>query len=57
MQNSDGRSYEVTVLDTTGHMNFGDEVGASLTIADGLVIMVDVAEGLMMGTKSSLMEV
>lgn len=56
LQNSDGKSYGVTVLDTPGHMNFRDEVAASLTIADGLVVVVDVAEGVMMGSKSALRE-
>lgn len=48
------KSYAVTVLDTPGHPNFLDEVYATLTIADGVVAVVDVAEGVMLGTQTVL---
>ena len=32
-------------MDTPGHCNFSDEVSQSLAIADGLVLVVDVIEG------------
>ena len=57
LQKSDGKSYAMTVLDTPRHMNFRDEVTSSLTVADGVVVMVDVAEGLTMGTRAVFKEV
>lgn len=34
-----------------GHINFSDEVTASLRICDGVVLIVDVVEGLMLNTE------
>ena len=35
----------------TGHINFSDEVTASFRMADGVVVVVDVVEGVMMQTE------
>ncbi|KAI0565490.1 Elongation factor Tu GTP-binding domain containing protein [Gracilaria domingensis] len=50
MQNSTDKSYGITVLDTPGHINFLDEAIAAMNLVDGVVVLVDVAEGVMMGT-------
>jgi len=45
------KSYLVHLMDTPGHINFSDEVTASLRLCDGVVLIVDVIEGLMLNTE------
>ncbi|KAF3919503.1 hypothetical protein ABW20_dc0100864 [Dactylellina cionopaga] len=51
LQSSAGKSHLVNIIDTPGHVNFVDEVAASLRLADGVVLVVDVVEGLMINTE------
>lgn len=51
LQNFIDKSFGVTVLDTPGHLNFLDESTAAMSLVDGVVVVVDVAEGIMMGTE------
>merc|ERR1719230_1749160 len=46
LQDSRDKSYLFNVMDTPGHANFQDEVIASLALADGVVLTVDVVVGL-----------
>lgn len=46
LQNSREKSYLVNIMDTPGHPNFIDEVVTSLRIADGILLVVDVIEGI-----------
>jgi 116 kDa U5 small nuclear ribonucleoprotein component len=46
-----GKSYGITVLDTPGHPNFVDETLAAMNIVDGVVVLVDAAEGVGLGTE------
>jgi len=48
---SSGKSFFVQSLDTPGHVNFSDEVECALEVADGAVIVVDVVEGVQLGTE------
>lgn len=46
-----GKSYGITFLDTPGHVNFMDEAIAAMNLVDGAVFVVDVTEGVMLGTE------
>lgn len=47
-----GKSYLCNIIDTPGHVNFQDEVAAAIRLADGVVLVVDVVEGVMCGTEA-----
>lgn len=51
LQGTKGKSYLFNILDTPGHVNFVDEVAASLRLADGIVLVVDVVEGVQANTE------
>jgi U5 small nuclear ribonucleoprotein component len=40
-----GKSHLIHFLDTPGHVNFVDEVAAAVRLVDGVVLVVDVVEG------------
>ncbi|KAJ2685567.1 hypothetical protein IWW39_004193 [Coemansia spiralis] len=50
-QDTKGKSYALNIMDTPGHVNFFDQVVASLRLADGLVLVVDAVEGVMANTE------
>ncbi len=41
----------MNLFDTPGHPNFWGETCAALRAADGAILVVDVIEGVMMGTE------
>ncbi|KAG6884667.1 hypothetical protein C0993_009156 [Termitomyces sp. T159_Od127] len=49
-----GKSHLVHFIDTPGHVNFVDEVASAIRLVDGILLVVDVVEGLMVGTESIL---
>ncbi|KAF8665379.1 hypothetical protein AX16_000398 [Volvariella volvacea WC 439] len=49
-----GKSYLAHLVDTPGHVNFVDEVATAMRLADGILLVVDVIEGLMVGTEQIL---
>lgn len=51
LQGARGKSHLFNILDTPGHVNFADEVAASLRLVDGVVIVVDVVEGVQINTE------
>ncbi|KAH8596588.1 U5 small nuclear ribonucleoprotein component [Bisporella sp. PMI_857] len=51
LQNTKGKSHLVNIIDTPGHVNFVDEVASSLRLVDGVVLVVDVVEGVQVNTE------
>jgi len=51
LQGTRGKSHLLNILDTPGHVNFVDEVAASLRLVDGVVLVVDVVEGVQINTE------
>ena len=51
LQGTRGKSHLFNVLDTPGHVNFVDEVASSLRLVDGVVLVVDVVEGVQINTE------
>ncbi|WVQ65874.1 uncharacterized protein L199_004052 [Kwoniella botswanensis] len=51
LQNSKGKSSLVNIIDTPGHVNFVDEVASVGRLVDGVVLVVDVVEGVMHNTE------
>lgn len=45
LQNSRGKSHLINLMDTPGHVNFVDEVASCARLSDGIVLVVDVVEG------------
>ncbi|WFC99844.1 hypothetical protein MYAM1_002590 [Malassezia yamatoensis] len=52
MQTTREKSYLVNLIDTPGHPNFVDEVAAALRLVDGVILVVDVVEGVMCNTEA-----
>jgi 116 kDa U5 small nuclear ribonucleoprotein component len=51
LQSTKGKSHLFNIIDTPGHVNFVDEVAASLRLVDGLALVVDVVEGVQVNTE------
>lgn len=47
-----GKSHLLHIIDTPGHVNFVDEAAAAMRLADGVIIVVDVVEGMMVNTET-----
>ena len=45
------KNYLLNIFDTPGHPNFSDEVCCALRMCDGVVLVVDAVEGVMLGTE------
>lgn len=52
LQDGKDKSYLINAMDTPGHPNFVDEAAAAMRIADGVLLVVDVVEGVTMHTES-----
>lgn len=47
----DGEDYKINIIDTPGHADFSGEVERTLSMADGIILVVDAQEGPMPQTK------
>src|SRR5256885_11563782 len=47
----DGQDFKINLIDTPGHADFGGEVERVLSMADGVFLLVDAAEGPMPQTR------
>jgi len=50
-QPSESRRYKINIVDTPGHSDFSGEVERTLSMVDGVLLLVDAAEGPLPGTK------
>ncbi|KZT08599.1 Calreticulin-domain-containing protein [Laetiporus sulphureus 93-53] len=51
LSTSFGKSHLIHLVDTPGHVNFMDEVASAVRLVDGVVLVVDVVEGVMVNTE------
>ncbi|MEW5298101.1 MAG: hypothetical protein WDW36_001258 [Sanguina aurantia] len=54
MEASSGKSFLMNLMDTPGHVNFNDEVTAAMRLADGVLLVVDACEGVMVATERAI---
>eukprot|EP01047_Picozoa_sp_COSAG01_P043116 COSAG01_NODE_3810_length_5675_cov_115.679079_1_plen_958_part_00 len=54
LPNRKDKSFLLNIVDTPGHVNFSDEMSAGIRLADGAVVVVDVLEGVMLGTERAV---
>ena len=45
LANTARKSYLIHFIDTPGHINFVDEVASAVRLVDGILLVVDVVEG------------
>lgn len=51
---TNGKSHLLNIIDTPGHVNFADEIAASMRLVDGVVLVVDVVEGVQVSTEMAI---
>ena len=51
LPDSKDKSYLINIFDTPGHPNFWGEMCSALRACDGVLLVVDAVEGVMIGTE------
>lgn len=54
MQDLRNKSFLLNIMDTPGHVNFSGEVTAALRLSDGVILVIDASEGMMLGSQRLL---
>lgn len=54
LPNCKGKTFILNLIDTPGHPDFADEQASALQLSDGVVLVVDVVEGVMLNTRRSI---
>jgi len=54
LSNSDGKSILSNIIDCPGHPSFSDEATAGMRASDGVVLVIDAVEGVMMQTEKMI---
>lgn len=57
LSNSKDKSFLFNFIDTPGHPNFDDEVACALRKSDGVLLVIDVVEGLSSNFEQTLKEI
>eukprot|EP01061_Rhynchopus_euleeides_P005991 TRINITY_DN1506_c0_g2_i1.p1 TRINITY_DN1506_c0_g2~~TRINITY_DN1506_c0_g2_i1.p1 ORF type:complete len:521 (+),score=218.69 TRINITY_DN1506_c0_g2_i1:132-1694(+) len=55
LENEKGKNYLFNVMDAPGHISLVEESVAGMRLSDGVALVVDVIEGLMMGSEKQLL--
>jgi U5 small nuclear ribonucleoprotein component len=53
LSTTSGKSHLVHLIDTPGHVNFVDEVASAMRLVDGILLVVDVVEGVSSSTRAT----
>lgn len=54
MHDYDGKTYEINLIDTPGHIDFGYEVSRAMSAVEGVVLLVDATQGVQAQTLTTL---